>query len=91
MVDGFWRLLDFQYTARCVSEILQLIDDNSWDWRKFPFKETLDTLCVLEPRLILEIFLTDWFAQRIIDGTETFFFIEFPKKFMNLIFGLKLT
>jgi len=70
-IENFWRILDFQYTIRCVNQILQLIEDNSWDWRKFPFEDTLDTLCVLEPRSILEIMLTDWFAERIANGAGT--------------------
>lgn len=99
-IENFWRILDFQYTVRCINQILQLIEDNSWDWRKFPFEETLDTLCVLEPRSILEIMLTDWFAERISNGFGLFslisqhfepfltFFFKL-KKISNLFFNLK--
>ncbi|XP_038057514.1 sister chromatid cohesion protein DCC1-like [Patiria miniata] len=53
-ISGFWRMLHFDYECQLLSHILSLIEENSWNFRKIPLGETLDTLENLEPRAILE-------------------------------------
>ncbi|XP_033644966.1 sister chromatid cohesion protein DCC1-like [Asterias rubens] len=63
-VNGFWRMLHFDYECQVLSHILSLIEENSWTFHKIPLRETLSTLENLEPRAILEHCL-DCFADRL--------------------------
>lgn len=53
-INGYWRLLSFDYDSSVLSQIIQLIDENSWTPDYVPVKETLDTLENLYPRNILQ-------------------------------------
>ncbi|XP_022088282.1 sister chromatid cohesion protein DCC1-like [Acanthaster planci] len=63
-INGFWRMLHFDYECQLLSHILSLVEENSWDFHRIPLKETLDTLENLEPRAILEHTL-ECFGERL--------------------------
>ncbi|PIK42102.1 putative sister chromatid cohesion protein DCC1-like [Apostichopus japonicus] len=62
-VNGFWRLLDFDYEFEVLSQILSLIDENSWKLDEVPQNEMIETLQNLKPRFILQHVL-DCFGEK---------------------------
>lgn len=67
LINGYWRLLDFDYLSRIFNFILNLVDSNSWPTDEIPELKLLDILQELEPREIIKQCLY-WFA----DFTENF-------------------
>ncbi|XP_022256751.1 sister chromatid cohesion protein DCC1-like isoform X2 [Limulus polyphemus] len=53
-IDGFWRMLDFDYQFSVFNHIVNLVDSNSWPSDGIPLQAVLDTLEDLIPRKILE-------------------------------------
>uniref|UniRef100_A0A1B6DB07 Sister chromatid cohesion protein DCC1 n=1 Tax=Clastoptera arizonana TaxID=38151 RepID=A0A1B6DB07_9HEMI len=53
-LDGYWRILDFDYQFRVVSYFLNLLDENSWSVHEIPFTETEALLKDLMPMPILK-------------------------------------
>ncbi|KAJ2941258.1 hypothetical protein O0L34_g3456 [Tuta absoluta] len=53
-IDGYYRLLEFDYEFRVLSYMLDLIDENSWPIDKISREITLDSLKELVPLPILE-------------------------------------
>ncbi|KAL5242866.1 hypothetical protein ACI65C_010276 [Semiaphis heraclei] len=53
-IDGYWRILDFEYECRAVSFLLNLIDEQSWSYNAIPMDETLNILGELLPPVILQ-------------------------------------
>ncbi|KAJ8032967.1 Sister chromatid cohesion protein DCC1 [Holothuria leucospilota] len=62
-IKGFWRLLDFDYEFEVLSQILSLMEENSWSMDWIPLEETLDTLEELKPRLIVQ-HVMDCFGEK---------------------------
>lgn len=46
-LDGYVRLIDFDYLSRVIGSITALIEENSWDFTNFSRNETLKTLSTL--------------------------------------------
>ncbi|GAB6028926.1 hypothetical protein CHUAL_004722 [Chamberlinius hualienensis] len=61
LIDGCWRLLEFDYQSRVVNHIINLILENSWDLNKIIKQDIINVLQELEPKCILEQSL-DYFA-----------------------------
>lgn len=53
-IDGYYRLLEFDYEFRVLSYMLDLIEENSWPLNKISKEVTLDSLKELVPLPILE-------------------------------------
>ncbi|XP_037298438.1 sister chromatid cohesion protein DCC1 isoform X1 [Manduca sexta] len=53
-IDGYYRLLDFDYEFRVLSYMLDLIEENSWALDRISKEITLDSLKDLVPMSILE-------------------------------------
>ncbi|KAI8432682.1 hypothetical protein MSG28_013647 [Choristoneura fumiferana] len=53
-IDGYIRLLEFDYEFRVLSYMLDLIEENSWPLEKITKENTLDSLKDLVPLTILE-------------------------------------
>lgn len=53
-IDGFYRLLEFDYEFRVLSYMLDLIEENSWHLEKISKEITLDSLKDLCPLSIIE-------------------------------------
>lgn len=54
LINGCWRVLDFDYESQVMTHILSLVQENSWSYDEIPVEETLSTLENLEPRSLLE-------------------------------------
>lgn len=54
LLDGHYRLLEFEYEFRVLSYMLDLIDENSWPLDKISREITIDSLKELVPLPILE-------------------------------------
>ncbi|KAI7806264.1 sister chromatid cohesion protein DCC1 [Triplophysa rosa] len=53
-IDGFWRLLDFDYEMKLLSHVTQLADSESWSFSKVPLSVCLEELGPLEPKAMIE-------------------------------------
>ena len=40
-LNGYWRLLDFNYCVECMGELLQLIESESWDYKEIPVEDAV--------------------------------------------------
>ncbi|XP_022818286.1 sister chromatid cohesion protein DCC1 [Spodoptera litura] len=54
LLDGHYRLLEFEYEFRVLSYMLDLIDENSWPLEKISREVTIESLKELVPLPILE-------------------------------------
>jgi len=41
LLNGYWRLLDFNYCVECMGELLQLIESESWDFKEIPIEDAV--------------------------------------------------
>lgn len=49
-IDGFWRVLEINYQEKAFSQILALVEEESWEWKSIPLKATCDVLQELYPK-----------------------------------------
>uniref|UniRef100_A0A673HJ85 Sister chromatid cohesion protein DCC1 n=1 Tax=Sinocyclocheilus rhinocerous TaxID=307959 RepID=A0A673HJ85_9TELE len=47
-IEGFWRILDFDYEMKLLGHVTQLVDSESWSFSKVPFSVCLEELGSLE-------------------------------------------
>uniref|UniRef100_A0A8C1RZY1 Sister chromatid cohesion protein DCC1 n=1 Tax=Cyprinus carpio TaxID=7962 RepID=A0A8C1RZY1_CYPCA len=47
-IDGFWRILDFDYEMKLLGHVTQLVDSESWSFSKVPLSVCLEELGSLE-------------------------------------------
>lgn len=52
-IDGYYRVLMFQYEFRVLSQMLDLIEENSWPLNRINRRETVETLSNITPPVIL--------------------------------------
>lgn len=52
-IDGFYRILLFEYEFRVLSQMLDLIEENSWPLDQISKRETLESLNNFVPAIIL--------------------------------------
>uniref|UniRef100_A0A8B9QST4 Sister chromatid cohesion protein DCC1 n=1 Tax=Anas platyrhynchos TaxID=8839 RepID=A0A8B9QST4_ANAPL len=48
-IEGFWRVLEFDYEMKLLNHVTQLIDSESWSLSKVPLRTCLEELGPLEP------------------------------------------
>ncbi|XP_065116856.1 sister chromatid cohesion protein DCC1 [Paramisgurnus dabryanus] len=53
-IDGFWRLLDFDYEMKLLGHVTQLVDSESWSFSKVSLNVCLEELGPLEPKAMIE-------------------------------------
>ncbi|XP_072045303.1 sister chromatid cohesion protein DCC1-like isoform X2 [Amphiura filiformis] len=53
-INSYWRVLEYNYENQVLSHIVNLVEENSWNYKEIPLNETLEVLQSLEPRIILE-------------------------------------
>ncbi|XP_026140198.1 sister chromatid cohesion protein DCC1 [Carassius auratus] len=53
-IDGFWRILDFDYEMKLLGHVTQLVDSESWSFSKVPLSVCLEELGSLEPVAMIE-------------------------------------
>ncbi|CAG9792993.1 unnamed protein product [Diatraea saccharalis] len=70
-IDGYYRLLDFDYEFRVLSYMLDLIEENSWPLDKISKEVTFESLKELLPISILEAMFRFYTTESIIeDGIQ---------------------
>uniref|UniRef100_A0A2A4JVD1 Sister chromatid cohesion protein DCC1 n=1 Tax=Heliothis virescens TaxID=7102 RepID=A0A2A4JVD1_HELVI len=70
-IDGFYRLLEFDYEFRVLSYMLDLIDENSWVFDRISKEVTMESLKELVPTSILEAMFRFYTTASIIeDGVQ---------------------
>ena len=63
-LDGFVRLIDFDYLSRVIGSVTALLDENSWHFDSFSRKETLEVLKSLYPAALLDFVLKSYGAPQ---------------------------
>uniref|UniRef100_A0A3Q4B2I0 Sister chromatid cohesion protein DCC1 n=1 Tax=Mola mola TaxID=94237 RepID=A0A3Q4B2I0_MOLML len=53
-IDGYWRLLEFDYEMKLLGHVTQLVDSESWSFDKVPLQTCLAELAPLEPKEMIE-------------------------------------
>ncbi|XP_054841547.1 sister chromatid cohesion protein DCC1 [Eublepharis macularius] len=71
-VEGYWRILDFDYEMKLLNHVTQLIYTESWPFSKVPLSICLQELGPLEPMEMIDHILRSYGRQSINEG-ETFF------------------
>ncbi|XP_053618193.1 sister chromatid cohesion protein DCC1 [Plodia interpunctella] len=66
-IDGYYRLLDFDYEFRVLSYMLDLIEENSWPLDRISKEITLDSLKDLVPLTILDSMFEFYSVESVID------------------------
>uniref|UniRef100_A0A8V0Y3D7 Sister chromatid cohesion protein DCC1 n=1 Tax=Gallus gallus TaxID=9031 RepID=A0A8V0Y3D7_CHICK len=49
VIEGYWRVLEFDYEMKLLNHVTQLIDSESWPFNKVPLRTCLEELGPLEP------------------------------------------
>ncbi|XP_075238540.1 sister chromatid cohesion protein DCC1 isoform X2 [Lycorma delicatula] len=78
-IDGYWRLLDFDYHLRVFSQLLNLVDSNSWPLDGIPETETIEALVDIFPSVIVQHIFNQYATptyERNDEGDALFSFIE---------------
>ncbi|XP_043972380.1 sister chromatid cohesion protein DCC1 [Gambusia affinis] len=71
-IDGYWRVLDFDYEMKLLGHVTQLVDSESWSFNKVPLHSSLEELAPLEPREMIEHCL-NCYGERYIESGEVFY------------------
>ncbi|KAL7886451.1 hypothetical protein AOLI_G00041720 [Acnodon oligacanthus] len=53
-IDGYWRILDFDYDLKLLGHVTQLVDSESWSFSRVPLRTCLEELGPLEPTAMIE-------------------------------------
>lgn len=77
-IDGYWRLLDFDYEMKLLAHVTQLVDSESWSFNKVPLGTSLEELAPLEPREMIEHCL-NCYGKRYTEGGEVFYALHEDK------------
>ncbi|KAJ8925370.1 hypothetical protein NQ315_009201 [Exocentrus adspersus] len=77
-INGYVRMLDFEYHFRILSFMLKLIDENSWQLDEIDYDETIEALKDLAPmEIISNLFERYAHESKIIDGLQLYQYNEF--------------
>ncbi|KAL4236383.1 Sister chromatid cohesion protein DCC1 [Mactra antiquata] len=60
IINGYWRVLDFDYLVQIMTHIIQLSDENDWLHTGVPIEECLNVLQELFPRSVIEHVLKNY-------------------------------
>ncbi|RVE62366.1 hypothetical protein OJAV_G00156490 [Oryzias javanicus] len=77
-IDGYWRVLDFDYEMKLLGHVTQLVDSESWSFNKVPLQTSLDELAPLEPRQMIEHCL-NCYGKRYTNNDEVFYALHEEK------------
>uniref|UniRef100_A0A8C5MNC6 Sister chromatid cohesion protein DCC1 n=1 Tax=Leptobrachium leishanense TaxID=445787 RepID=A0A8C5MNC6_9ANUR len=77
-INGFWRLLDFDYEMKLLNYVTQLVDSESWSFSRVPLKESLEELRPLEPEEMIEHCL-NCYGEKLCDGDVVYFALSEDK------------
>ncbi|NXA40521.1 DCC1 protein, partial [Eudromia elegans] len=71
-IEGYWRILNFDYEVKLLNHVTQLIDSESWSFSKVPLNICLQELGPLEPTEMIEHILLSY-GRKYTDGGEVYF------------------
>ncbi|XP_078072639.1 sister chromatid cohesion protein DCC1 isoform X2 [Mustelus asterias] len=71
-IEGYWRILEFDYEMKLLSHVSQLVDSESWSFSKIPLTVCLQELEILEPREMIEHCL-NCYGKRYTNEGEVFY------------------
>ncbi|NWY05775.1 DCC1 protein, partial [Nothoprocta ornata] len=71
-IEGYWRVLSFDYEVKLLNHVTQLIDSESWSFSKVPLNICLQELGPLEPTEMIEHILLSY-GRKYTDGEEVYF------------------
>lgn len=72
-MDGFYRVLSFDYEFRCLSFMLDLIDENSWSLDRISKNETMRLLKDLFPGVLISKLFDYYTLKTVVEGEEQFY------------------
>lgn len=73
-IDGFWRVLEINYQEKAFSQILALVEEESWEWKSIPLKATCDVLQELYPKFVIKHCLQTYSDEFENDDSDDIFF-----------------
>ncbi|XP_017386151.2 sister chromatid cohesion protein DCC1 [Cebus imitator] len=70
-IGGYWRILEFDYEMKLLNHVTQLVDSESWSFRKVPLNTCLQELGPLEPEEMIEHCLKCYGKKYVDEGFST--------------------
>ncbi|XP_058502959.1 sister chromatid cohesion protein DCC1 [Solea solea] len=77
-IDGFWRVLDFDYEMKLLGHVTQLVDSESWSFNRVPLQTSLEELAPLEPKEMIEHCL-NCYGKRYTENDKVFYVLHEDK------------
>ncbi|XP_071381581.1 sister chromatid cohesion protein DCC1 [Centroberyx affinis] len=77
-IDGYWRVLDFDYEMKLLGHVAQLVDSESWSFSKVPLETSLQELGPLEPKEMIEHCL-NCYGKRYTENDQVFYALDEDK------------
>ncbi|XP_038601187.1 sister chromatid cohesion protein DCC1 [Tachyglossus aculeatus] len=77
-IEGYWRILDFDYEMKLLNHITQLVDSESWSFTKVPLNTCLAELGPLEPEEMIQHCL-ECYGKKYTDEGEVYFELNVDK------------
>ncbi|KAM9308019.1 sister chromatid cohesion protein DCC1 [Gastrophryne carolinensis] len=77
-INGFWRLLDFDYEMKLLNHITQLMDSESWSFSRVQLNVCLQELKLLEPESMIQHCL-ECFGKRFVEEGEVYYALDEDK------------
>ncbi|XP_051262513.1 sister chromatid cohesion protein DCC1 isoform X3 [Dicentrarchus labrax] len=77
-IDGYWRVLDFDYEMKLLGHVTQLVDSESWSFNKVPLQNSLEELAPLEPKEMIEHCL-NCYGKRYNENDKVFYALHEDK------------
>ncbi|KAM6910089.1 sister chromatid cohesion protein DCC1 [Xenentodon cancila] len=74
-IDGYWRVLDFDYEMKLLGHVTQLVDSESWSFNKVPLQTSLEELAPLEPKEMIEHCL-NCYGKRYTENGEVLYALD---------------
>ncbi|KAH1178125.1 sister chromatid cohesion protein DCC1 isoform X1 [Mauremys mutica] len=71
-IEGYWRVLEFDYEMKLLNHVTQLIDSESWSFSKVPLSICLQELGPLEPEAMIQHILLSY-GMKYTDEDEVYF------------------
>ncbi|XP_042317702.1 sister chromatid cohesion protein DCC1 isoform X2 [Sceloporus undulatus] len=71
-IEGYWRILDFDYEMKLLNHVTQLIYTESWSFNRVPLSVCLQELGPLEPENMIEHILMSY-GRKYTDEGDTYF------------------
>ncbi|XP_050797062.1 sister chromatid cohesion protein DCC1 isoform X1 [Gopherus flavomarginatus] len=77
-IEGYWRVLEFDYEMKLLNHVTQLIDSESWSFSKVPLSICLQELGPLEPEEMIQHILLSY-GMKYTDEDEVYFEMKADK------------